>query len=64
MSKKILILNGSPRPKGNTAVLIDSFAKGAESAWHLVTRFDLQRMNIHPCLGCFGGEKDLKSPCV
>lgn len=64
MSKKILILNGSPRPKGNTAVLIDAFVNGAESAGHAVTRFDLQRMDIHPCLGCFGGGKDSGSPCV
>ena len=32
MSKKILILNGSPRKTGNTAALIRSFAEGAESA--------------------------------
>ncbi len=64
MSKKILILNGSPRPKGNTAVLIGSFVCGAESAGHAVIRFDLQTMDIHPCLGCLAGGKDPKSPCV
>ena len=64
MSKKILILNGSPRPKGNTAALIDAFVCGAESAGHSVTRFDLQKMDIHLCLGCLGGGKDPKSPCV
>ncbi len=53
--KKIMILNGSPRAKGNTAALIDSFTKGAESAGHEVVRFDLQKMNIHGCLGCCGG---------
>jgi multimeric flavodoxin WrbA len=30
--KKILVLNGSPTPKGNTAALIDAFMKGAEEA--------------------------------
>lgn len=64
MSKKILILNGSPRLKGNTALLCDAFAKGAESAGHTVTRFDLQRMTIHGCLGCMKGGKDPASPCV
>lgn len=64
MSKKILILNGSPRMKGNTALLCDSFAKGAESAGHSVARFDLQKLDIHGCLGCMKGGKDLKSPCV
>ncbi len=64
MAKKILILNGSPRMKGNTAMLCDSFAKGAESAGHTVTRFDLQKLDIHGCLGCMKGGKDPKSPCV
>lgn len=64
MSKKILILNGSPRLKGNTAMLCDALAKGAESAGHSVTRFDLQRMDIHGCLGCMKGGKDPASPCV
>ncbi|MDV0443096.1 flavodoxin family protein [Methanorbis rubei] len=64
MSKKILILNGSPRPKGNTAVLIDSFVKGAVASGNSVTRFDLEKMDIHPCLGCLSGGKDPKSPCV
>ena len=64
MSKNILILNGSPRMKGNTAMLCDAFTEGARSAGHVVTRFDLQKMNIHGCLGCVKGGKDASSPCV
>lgn len=64
MSKNILILNGSPRMKGNTSMLCDAFAEGARSAGHKVTRFDLQKMNIHGCLGCVKGGKDPSSPCV
>lgn len=64
MSKNIVILNGSPRKNGNTACLAEAFAKGAESVGHRVTRFDLQSMNIHPCLGCMGGGKNPESPCV
>lgn len=64
MSKNILLLNGSPRLKGNTAMLCDAFVKGAESAGHAVARFDLQRMDIHGCLGCMKGGKDPASPCV
>lgn len=64
MGKKIIILNGSPRPKGNTATLIRSFTEGAEAAGHKVTRFDLQKMDIHPCLGCGGGGKEPECPCV
>ncbi|MCI8342312.1 MAG: flavodoxin family protein [Firmicutes bacterium] len=64
MSKKICILNGSPHTNGNTNELIKSFVKGAESAGHEVTRFDLQKMNINGCLGCCAGGKDSECPCV
>lgn len=64
MSKKIIILNGSPRMKGNTVGLIDAFVQGAERAGHSVKTFNLQKMNIHPCLGCMGGGKNPDSPCT
>lgn len=64
MSKKIIILNGSPRAKGNTMGIIKAFTAGAEAAGHTVTRFDLQKMNIHPCIGCCQGGKDISSPCT
>lgn len=64
MSKKILILNGSPRKGGNTSMLCDAFIEGAETAGHSVARFDLGRMNIRGCLGCMKGGKDPASPCV
>ena len=64
MSKNIIILNGSPRMKGNTSMLCDAFTEGAKSVGHAVTRFDLQKMNIHGCLGCVKGGSDVSSPCV
>mgnify|MGYP005762868577 FL=1 len=64
MKKKIVILNGSPRPNGNTKALIDQFTSGAESAGHEVVCFNLGQMNIHGCLGCCKGGKDQNSPCV
>lgn len=64
MQKKILLLNGSPRPNGNTAALADAFSAGAAESGHIVTRRDLQSMRLHPCLGCLGGDKDPDSPCV
>lgn len=64
MSKKIVVLNGSPRPNGNTAALIEAFSMGAEEAGHEVINFLLHEMNIHGCKGCFGGGKDPDSPCV
>lgn len=64
MGKQILILNGSPRPEGNTAALVRAYAQGAEEAGHTVTRFDLAGMDIHGCLGCCRGGRDPSSPCV
>lgn len=49
---KILILNGSPRAKGNTAQLISAFRDGAEEAGHQVEVLDVCRMKISGCLAC------------
>lgn len=64
MGKNIVILNGSPRIKGNTSMLCDAFMKGAKSAGHAIKRFDLQRMKINGCIGCMKGGKDPASPCT
>lgn len=64
MGKKIVILNGSPRKKGNTSALVRAFTEGAESAGNTVTEFFLDSMNIHGCKGCFGGHSGRECPCV
>lgn len=64
MDKKIVILNGSPRKKGNTSALVKAFTEGAESAGNSVTEFFLNNMNIHGCQGCFGGHSRKECPCV
>lgn len=64
MKKKILVLNGGPRANGNTSALIDEFINGAESVGHTTTRFNLQGMDIHPCLGCYKGGKNPANPCI
>ena len=52
MSKNILILTGSPRPNGNSFILADAFAKGAEAAGHTVRRFDTAPAEIDGCRAC------------
>ena len=64
MSKNIVILNGSPRKNGNTSALVKAFSEGAESVGNTVTTFRLGSMNIHGCLGCFGGHSTKDCPCV
>lgn len=49
---RIVILNGSPHPKGNTAAMVAAYREGAESAGHTVTVFDVCRMKIAGCLAC------------
>ncbi len=64
MSKKIVILNGSPRRKGNTSMLVQRFTEGAQSSEHIVTEFFLDSLTILCCKGCFGGHSGRDYPCV
>ncbi|MCD8154540.1 MAG: flavodoxin family protein [Clostridiales bacterium] len=61
---KILVLNGSPRPAGNTRKLIGAFTEGAESQGHEVTVVDVCKKNIHGCLGCEHCHMKEKEVCV
>ena len=54
MSKKVLILSASPREGGNSDLLCDQFAKGAEEAGHRVEKIRVQEKKIAPCLACYG----------
>lgn len=54
MSKKVLILGGSPRKGGNSDILCDEFRKGAEAAGHMVEKIRLQEKKINYCLACYG----------
>ena len=49
---KILVLNGSPRPHGDTAGMVAAFKEAAEQAGHEVAALDVCRMNIKGCLAC------------
>ena len=49
---KILILNGSPRPNGNTAAMAAPFAKGARENGHQVDVINVCRKKIAGCLAC------------
>lgn len=50
--KKILVVQGGGRPKGNTARLIDSFVKGAAEAGHSVEVVSLIKNEVKGCIGC------------
>lgn len=50
--KKVLILEGSPRPNGNSCILSDEFARGAEESGCDVEKIHITRKKIAGCLGC------------
>ena len=48
----VLILQGSPRAKGNTAWMAEEYRKAAEAAGHKVTLVDVAHKKIAGCLAC------------
>lgn len=50
--KRILVVMGGGRPKGNTEQLVDSFIRGAEEAGHSVEKVSLLKTEVKGCLGC------------
>lgn len=52
MSKKIVVITGSPRKNGNSFAMTDAFIKAAEAKGHEVTRFDAAMMKIGGCRAC------------
>ena len=49
---RILVLNGSPRPNGNTKGMVEAFREGAVTAGHQVDVVDVCRLKIGGCLAC------------
>ena len=49
---RILVLNGSPRPNGNTKGMVEAFREGAVTAGHPVDVVDVCRLKIGGCLAC------------
>jgi len=51
--KKLLVINGSPRPVSDTMVMTRAFMRGAELAGGIETTvYDVIRHDIAPCMGC------------
>ncbi len=52
MSKKIVVITGSPRKDGNSFAMTDAFIKAAEAKGHTVTRFDAAMKQVGGCRAC------------
>lgn len=60
--KRILVIQGGGRPKGNTAQLVSHFVLGAEEAGHHVEVVSLLKNEVKGCLGCNACR--YSKPCV
>jgi multimeric flavodoxin WrbA len=56
---EVVAISGSPRPKGNTATLIEALLEGAREGGAKTTRFDPAQMRIEDCTA---GDECLVSP--
>lgn len=61
MSKKVLILSGSPRKNGNSDILCDEFMKGAVEAGNEVEKIRVAEKNIGFCRACYACKN---GPCA
>ena len=48
----ILVLNGSPRPNGNTVAMVNAFVEGATENGHNITVVSVCQKKIAGCLAC------------
>ncbi|MBQ7496547.1 MAG: flavodoxin family protein [Selenomonas sp.] len=53
MSKKVLILSGSPRKNGNSDFLCEKFMEGAQTAGHEVEKIFVSSKKIGFCRACY-----------
>lgn len=53
MSKKVLILSGSPRREGNSDILCDEFMRGAVESGNDVEKVRVADLDIGFCRGCY-----------
>lgn len=61
--KKVVVLLGSPRRKGNSALLAARIARGARSAGAKIETVFLQDLNIAPCQSCYACQKENSKGC-
>ncbi|MDP4291331.1 MAG: flavodoxin family protein [Bacteroidota bacterium] len=52
MTKKVLVIAGSPRKGGNSDMLCDRFIEGAQSAGHQTEKIYIRDQKINYCTGC------------
>lgn len=61
---RVLVLLGSPRKKGNSAILAERIARGARSAGAKVESVHLHGLTIAPCRACYACQKPKSRGCA
>ena len=61
---KVLILLGSPRRNGNSAVLAEHLGRGASASGAQVDTVHLQELGIRPCTGCDACQGEEADGCI
>jgi multimeric flavodoxin WrbA len=61
--KNVLVLLGSPRKRGNSAILAETIAKGAKSVGARVETLYIHGMKIAPCKSCYACQKPNSKGC-
>ena len=61
---KIIAFNGSPRPDGNTAILLNHVLEPIKAKGFQTEVFHLGGTNIHGCRGCYGCFKQKNGRCA
>jgi multimeric flavodoxin WrbA len=64
LASKVIIVKGSPRENGNSAILADQVAAGAEAAGAEVESFYLHGMDIAPCDACDACQVAQDEECI
>ncbi len=62
--KRVVVLLGSPRKKGNSTVLANQIVQGVESVGAKVETVYLNGLNIKPCQGCYVCKMEDSTGCA
>lgn len=54
MNKNVVIISSTPRKNGNSQILSEAFAKGANESGNKVELISLRENKINYCLACYG----------
>jgi multimeric flavodoxin WrbA len=63
-AKKVLVFLGSPRKRGNSALLAEQVIHGAKASGAVVESFYLHGMKIKPCTACDSCRSKNQKDCI